>query len=221
MPQPLWTNVDQYLSDIYLGPDPALDAALARSEAAGLPHINVTAHQGRLLHQMARMIGAKRILEIGTLGGYSTIPLARALPADGRLITLEFEPKHAAVARENLDAAGIGARVEIIVGPAIAALPKLTGPFDFVFIDADKVSTADYFLHAMRLTRPGSVIIVDNVVRDGEIINPQSHDDGVAGVRRFHDLVKGDTRVTATALQTVGGKGYDGFAVLLVNDDAR
>jgi predicted O-methyltransferase YrrM len=217
MSHPVWKQVDEYLSEIYLGPDPALSKALARSEAAGLPPINVTAHQGRLLHLMARMIGAKRILEIGTLGGYSTIPLARALPADGKLVTLEFEEKHAEVARANLDAAGVGDLVQIIVGPAIQALPMLNGPFEFVFIDADKASTADYFTQAMRLTRPGSVIIVDNVVRDGEIINPNSPDDGVAGVRRFHDLVKGDTRVTATALQTVGGKGYDGFAVLLVN----
>jgi predicted O-methyltransferase YrrM len=209
--------VDQYLSEIYLGPDPALDAALARSNAAGLPPINVTAHQGRLLHLMARMIGAKRILEIGTLGGFSTIPLARALPSEGKLITLEFEEKLAKVARENLDAAGVGDKVQIIVGPALDSLPMIQGPFDFVFIDANKDATAEYFGWAMRLTHPGSVIVVDNVVRDGEIIDPASPDEGVAGVRRFHDLLKGDQRVTATALQTVGGKGYDGFAVLLVN----
>jgi predicted O-methyltransferase YrrM len=217
MPQEKWTAVDQYISSIVLPPDAVLDGALARSTAAGLPAINVSPHQGKLLHLLAKMIGAKKILEIGTLGGYSSIWMARALPPGGRLVTLEFEPRHAEVARQNIHAAGLSERAEVIVGPALETLPKLAGPFDFVFIDADKENTAGYFTHALGLTRPGGVIIVDNVVRNGEIVNPRSADPGVAGVRRFNDLLKNEPRVSATAIQTVGGKGYDGFAIALVN----
>jgi len=222
MSQQQWNAIDQYISEVCSTTDAVMDAVLSESSAAGLPSINVSPNQGKLLHLLVRMQGAKKILEIGTLGGYSTIWMARALPKDGRLITLEFDPKHAEVARRNIAHAGFAAQVDIRIGPAIDALPNLVseGPFDFVFVDADKQSTADYFTWALKLTRPGSVIIVDNVVRDGEIINPGSADPGVAGVRRFNDLLRHEKRVTATAIQTVGSKGYDGFALLLVNAGA-
>jgi predicted O-methyltransferase YrrM len=218
MPQPQWSAVDKYLCDLVVPPDATLDACLQTSAAAGLPAINVAPNQGKLLHLLARMHGAKKILEIGTLGGYSTIWLARALPKDGRLITLEFEPKHAAVATKNIAVAGLADRVDVRVGPAIQTLPTLTGeaPFDFVFIDADKVSTAEYFQWALSLTRVGSAIIVDNVVRDGASIQSNSTDEGVQGVRRFNDLLTRENRVSATAIQTVGSKGYDGFCLALV-----
>jgi predicted O-methyltransferase YrrM len=218
MPKDQWTAVDKYIGEICLSPDPALDAALGNSAASGLPGINVSPAQGKLLHLLARIAGAKKILEIGTLGGYSTIWLARALPADGKLITLEYEPKHAAVAKTNIANAGLSGLVDIRVGAAIDTLPKLTSqaPFDFIFIDADKQSTADYFTWALRLSRPGTVIIVDNVIRDGKIIDAASTDSGVIGIRRFNDLLKNEPRVTATAIQTVGSKGYDGFAIAVV-----
>jgi predicted O-methyltransferase YrrM len=218
MPRERWNAVDQYISEICSTSDPVLEAALANSTAAGLPAINVSPNQGKLLYLLARIHGAKKILEIGTLGGYSTIWMARALPKNGRLITLEFESKHAEVARKNIAHAGCADQVDIRIGAAIDTLPHLVSeaPFDFVFVDADKQSTADYFTWALRLTRPGSVIIVDNVVRDGEIINPGSADPGVAGVRKFNDLLSKEKRVTATAIQTVGSKGYDGFAILMV-----
>jgi predicted O-methyltransferase YrrM len=218
MSQEKWNAIDQYISEICSTTDPVMEAVLSNSAAGGLPAINVSPNQGKMLHLLARMHGAKKILEIGTLGGYSTIWMARALPGDGRLITLEFEPKHAEIARKNIAHAAFAEQVTIHVGPAIDTLPKLVseGPFDFVFVDADKQSTAEYFTWALKLTRPGSVIIVDNVVRDGEIINPDSADPGVAGVRRFNELLRHEKRVSATAIQTVGSKGYDGFALLLV-----
>ena len=221
MSEELWTAVDRYLTDVLVPADPALEAALEASAAAGLPAIHVAPNQGALLHILARMRGARTILEIGTLGGYSTIWLARALPDGGRLVTLEYEEKHARVAAANLDRAGVADRVEIRVGRAIELLPRLeserVGPFDVVFIDADKPSTPDYFGWAMRLTRPGSVIVVDNVVREGAVIREGTGDDAVDGVRRCLEMMAAEPRVTATAIQTVGSKGYDGFAIALVN----
>lgn len=218
MPQDLWTKVDEYLVGALVPRDEALESALQASEAAGLPAIAVAPNQGRMLELMARSIGAKRILEIGTLGGYSTICLARALPADGRLISLEFEPRHAEVARRNIARAGFSDQVEVRVGRAIDNLPGVAGegPFDMVFIDADKPSNPDYFTWAMKLTRPGSLIIVDNVVRGGIVADPASRDPNAVGVRRMNDLIAAESRVLATAVQTVGSKGYDGFAMLLV-----
>jgi predicted O-methyltransferase YrrM len=220
MSQETWTEVDEYLSDLLVKPDAALEQALAASTAAGLSEINVTPNQGKLLHLMARAQGAQNILEVGTLGGYSTIWLARALPAGGRLITLEYDSKHADVARANIHNAGLAEQVEICVGRAIETLPQLAaenrGPFDFVFIDADKPSTADYFEWALRLTRPGSLIVVDNVVRKGAVVDGDSTDENVQGVRRFLEMAAAEPRVDVTAIQTVGGKGYDGLAVALV-----
>jgi predicted O-methyltransferase YrrM len=218
MSRELWNAVDSYLCDLMVPSDPIMDECLAASAAGGLPAINVAPNQGKFLHLLAKIQGAKNILEIGTLGGYSTIWLARALPADGKLHTLEFDPKHAEVAKKNIARAGFAGKVTVHVGPAIGTLPKLQSqaPFDFVFIDADKISTADYFQWAMKLTRVGSIIIVDNVVRDGAILNPQSEDEGVGGIRRFNDLLIQEKRVTATAIQTVGSKGYDGFTLMLV-----
>jgi predicted O-methyltransferase YrrM len=216
----LWTSVDSYLADALVGPDAPLDAALAASAAAGLPEIAVSPTHGKLLHLLARVLGARRILEIGTLGGYSTIWLARALPAGGQLITLEADPKHAGVASANIDAAGLGSMVEIRVGAALGTLPQLAaegrGPFDLIFIDADKVNTAPYFTWALTLSRPGSLIVVDNVVRGGAVADPSSADPGIQGMRRFFDLVRTEPRVEATAVQTVGVKGYDGLAIVRV-----
>ncbi len=216
--------VDAYLADRLALADPALDAALAASAAAGLPEIAVSPAYGRLLHILARSVGSRRILEIGTLGGYSAIWLARALPAapEGRLITLEAEAKHAEVARSNLARAGLADRVEIRLGPALQTLPKLAaeepspGPFDLVFIDADKENIPAYFDWAVRLSRPGSLIIIDNVVRRGQIVNAASDDASVRGVRRFLDAIASDNRVTVTVIQTVGAKNYDGFALAIV-----
>jgi len=219
-----WTRVDQYLAGQLLPPDDALDAALRSSDAAGLPSINVSPTQGALLQMFARLCGARRILEIGTLGGYSTIWLARGLPPGGRLITLEADEQHAAVARANIGRAGLAAVVEIRVGRALDSLPVLAresrAPFDLTFIDADKVNTPEYFLSALGMSRPGSVIIVDNVVRNGAVADASTTDASVRGMRRFFELLKSEPRVTATAVQTVGGKGYDGFAVALVVDPA-
>jgi predicted O-methyltransferase YrrM len=221
MSQELWTTVDRYLVDLLLPVDPALDAALAASVAAGLPEIAVAPTQGKFLHLLARMCGATNILEIGTLGGYSTIWLARALPADGRVVTLEIDPKHAEVAKANFASAGVANVIELRLGPAIETLPQLVregrGPFDFVFIDADKPSAPDYFAWALKLTRPGSVIIVDNVIRNGEVANAVSIDPNVQGVRRLNEMVAAEPRVSATAIQTVGVKGYDGFVMARVN----
>ena len=211
-----WTAVDEYLSRLLLPPDDALEAALAASEAAGLPSISVSPNQGKLLELLAHTQGARRTLEIGTLGGYSTIWLARALPADGRLTTLEFSPKHAEVARANLDRAGFADQVEIVVGPALETLAQLTGPFDLIFIDADKENYAGYFDWAVRLARPGTLIIADNVVRGGKIVEAGHEDPRVRGIRRFLEQLAGDKRVSATAVQTVGSKGYDGFVLARV-----
>jgi len=212
----LWDKVDRYLEETLVRPDEALAAALEASDKAGLPAISVSPAHGKLLWLLARLVNAKRILEIGTLGGYSTIWLARALPSDGRLVTLEAVDKHARVARANIAKAGLEKKVEIRIGPALDTLPSLQGPFDFSFIDADKQNNAEYFTWALKLSRPGSLIVVDNVVRDGRVIDARSRDASVQGVRRLNELIAAEKRVTATAVQTVGVKGYDGFAVALV-----
>jgi predicted O-methyltransferase YrrM len=216
MTQPVWTEVDQYLTDQLVPPDPALDAALAAGDAAGLPPINVAPNQGKLLYLLARLRGARRILEVGTLAGYSTIWLARALPEDGELITLEIDPKHAEVARANLKNAGLADRAEVRVGPALDSLPTLTGPFDLVFIDADKPNNPAYFDWALRLSTVGTVIIVDNVVRGGAVANGHTGDPSVRGARAVIERMAAEPRVSATAIQTVGSKSYDGFAMALV-----
>lgn len=218
--QDLWKAVDGYITEMLISKDPVLDAAMRDSVAAGLPQINVTPTQGRFLHLMARVQGAHRILEIGTLGGYSSIWLGRALPDDGKLITLESEPKHADVARKNIARAGLSGVVQIRLGRALDTLPQLQaegrGPFDLFFIDADKQNIPEYFTWALKLSRPGSLIIVDNVIRNGAVIESRSSDPSVQGVRRFNELLATETRVVATELQTVGSKGYDGFAIALV-----
>jgi predicted O-methyltransferase YrrM len=220
MTQQLWTSVDQYYSDVLVKQDEALDAALRDSDAAGLPPINVTPNQGKLLHLMARICRASSILEIGTLGGYSAIWLARALPDGGRLVTLEAEQRYAEVATANIARAGLADRVEVRVGRALDTLPELEadgyGPFDLVFIDADKPGNPDYVEWALKITRRGSVIIVDNVVRGGEVADSGSEDSAVLGVRRMNELIAADQRLAATAIQTVGSKGYDGLLVALV-----
>ena len=197
-------------------PDAALDAALEASDAAGLPQISVSPAHGKLLWTFARLLSARRILEIGTLGGYSTIWLARGMAPGGRLVTLEAVEKHAAVARSNLARAGLSAVVDVRVGQALATLPSIAGPFDLAFIDADKQNNAEYFRWALKLSRPGGLIIVDNVVREGAVIDAKSSNAAVQGVRRLNDLIARESRVSATAIQTVGVKGYDGFLVALV-----
>jgi predicted O-methyltransferase YrrM len=223
--QELWNAVDTYFNDLLIRADPVLEAALRASSAAGLPAHQVAPNQAKLLWILAQVSGAKKILEIGTLGGYSAIWMARALPAGGRLITLEYEPRHAAVAKENFARAGLADRIDIRVGRALDTLPGIAaegaGPFDLVFIDADKENNPDYFDWALSLTRRGGLIVVDNVVRNGEIANPQSTDSSVCGTRRFLERAAAETRVSATALQTVGGKGYDGLVVLLVVADPQ
>ena len=216
MDKQTWTAVDAYFAQALMPADPVLDAVLAASRDAGLPAINVAPNQGKLLHLMARMMAARNILEIGTLAAYSTLWLARALPAGGRLVTLEADPAHAAVARANIARAGLDSVIDLREGKALDILPGLTGPFDFVFIDADKTNNVHYFEWALRLSRPGAVIIVDNVVRDGKVLDPEA-EEKVQGVRRLADKLTGDTRVSATALQTVGGKGWDGFILAVVN----
>ena len=215
--------MDEFLAQSLLQADAVLDAALEASEAAGLPAIQVSPCQGKLLQVLAQMQGARSILEIGTLGGYSTIWLARALPAGGRLITLELDPRHAEVASANIRRADLADKVEIRVGPALDALPKLgverLSPFDLVFIDADKPSTADYFKWALKLSRRGTLIIVDNVIRKGALLEEGSTDPAVEGMRRFLRVLGAEPRVSATAIQTVGNKGYDGFAIALVTGD--
>jgi predicted O-methyltransferase YrrM len=196
-------------------PDPILDAALADSAAAGLPAINVAPNQGKLLMLLAQMAGARRILEIGTLGGYSAIWLARALPKDGQLVTLEYAPKHAEVARRNIARAGFKDQVEVKVGAASDILPGLAGPFDFIFIDADKTGYPDYFRQAVRLSRPGTVIVADNVVRGGRVLQP-GDDPNALAVRRMNELIAAEPRVAATAVQTVGSKGWDGFCLMRI-----
>jgi predicted O-methyltransferase YrrM len=219
-PQESWIAVENYIAGHVIEPDPVLEAARDANASAGLPSIDVTATEGKLLHLLARLAGARRILEIGTLGGYSTIWLARALPADGRLITLELEPKHAEIARANLERAGVAHLVEIRVGRALDLLGELDGPgtepFDFVFIDADKSNGPKYLSWAAGHTRPGGVIVVDNVVRDGHIADAGNKDPDIKGTRRVFEMLAAEPRLTATALQTVGSKGYDGFAIALV-----
>lgn len=216
MSQDLWTAVDRYIADLLVPPDVALDAALRATADAGMPAIAVSPNQGKLLMLMAQMLGARRILEIGTLGGYSTIWLGRGLAAGGRLITLEADPKHAGVARSNIARAGLGDMVEVRVGKALDTLPHVEGPFDFIFIDADKVNYPGYLEWAVKLSRSGTVIIADNVVRKGAVIEADSTDANVQGVRRFNEILAADPRLSATAIQTVGSKGYDGFTIARV-----
>jgi predicted O-methyltransferase YrrM len=217
-----WQAVDRYFSGLLIGSDhdAVLDAALRDSEAAGLPAIQVSPQQGKLLKLLAQIQGARNILEIGTLGGYSTIWLARALPSGGRLITLELDPEHARVAAANIHRAGLSHVIEILLGPASDSLAQLDaqrrGPFDLIFIDADKPSYPDYLAWSIRLSRRGSVIIADNVVRSGAVIDASSTDTNVQGIRRFLERLAAEPRVSSTAIQTVSGKGYDGFAVAFV-----
>jgi predicted O-methyltransferase YrrM len=223
MSQQQWTAVDDYITSALLAPDEALDAARAASAAAGLPAIAVSPAQGKLLHLLARMMNARRILEFGTLGGYSTIWLARALPPDGRLITLESVRKHAEVARANIARAGLADLVDVRIGEALDTVPALAEAgeqFDLVFIDADKLHNADYFTWSVRLTRPGGVIIVDNVVRRGNVLDAHTADPDVQGVRRLIEVMAAEPSVSATTIQTVGAKGYDGFAIAVVGQSA-
>lgn len=220
MEQERWSAVDRYVEGLLAPHDQALVAALEASEKAGLPSIQVSPPQGKLLYLLAAAISAQAILEFGTLGGYSTIWLARALPANGRLITLEANPAYAAVARENIDRAGFKDIVDLHVGPALDLLPKLatenTGPLDLTFIDADKEHSPDYFAWALEHSRPGSLIVSDNVVRAGDLADEHSDDPKIRAQRRLHEIVAAESRVSATTIQTVGGKGYDGFMVALV-----
>lgn len=213
-----WQAVDDYIAASLLGDDDALATTLANNAGQGLPPIDVSAAQGKMLCLLAQMAGAKRILEIGTLGGYSTIWLARALPDDGALVTLELEAHHARVARTNLENAGLGGKVDIRVGPATDSLAAMTGeaPFDFVFIDADKQSNAAYVEAAIRLGRPGTTIIVDNVVREGGVLEANSDDERIVGTRALFDMLGANPRLDATAIQTVGAKGWDGFVLARV-----
>ncbi|WP_236245238.1 O-methyltransferase [Streptomyces sp. CC210A] len=218
-PQELWTAVDHYVSGLLAPEDEALTGALAASDAAGLPQIAVAANQGKLLHLLARMSGARRILEIGTLGGYSTIWLARALPEDGRLVSLEYDARHADVARGNLARAGLDKVAEVRTGAALDTLPRLAEedavPFDLFFIDADKKNNPRYVEWALRLSRPGSVVVVDNVVRGGAVLDADG-DEAVRGTRELFDLVAREPRLDATAVQTVGAKGHDGLLIARV-----
>ena len=219
--QEQWTKIDEFLAGALFCSDPVLNAALEASASAGLPAIQVSPCQGRMLQMLAQLHGARNILEIGTLGGYSTIWLARGLSAGGRLITLEVDPRHAEVAGANIARANLANVVDLRVGPALEILPKLAveglAPFDFIFIDADKPSTPEYFSWAIKLSRQGSLIVVDNVIRKGALIDAESTDPAVLGMRRFIELLGAQPGVTATAIQTVGSKGYDGFALALVN----
>lgn len=221
MDQSLFANVDAYIADLVGQHDEVLTAVAVATEAAGLPPIQVSANQGKFLQVLARSCGARRILEIGTLGGYSTLWMARALPPDGRLITLEFEPKHAEVARANFVTAGLDGQIDLRLGKALDVLPQLetegAGPFDFIFIDADKPPYADYFAWALRLSRPGTLIVADNVIRGGRVLDPASSDENVRGVRRLNALLANNPAVTATILQTVGAKEHDGMVLAVVN----
>ena len=217
MTEPLWSAVDDYWITKLHQPDGALDATTADSAAGGLPPIAVTAPMGKFLNLLARAAGARRILEIGTLGGYSTIWLARALPSDGEVVTCEIDPHHAEVAAANFVRAGVDKVIDLRVGPACDTLASLEGPFDLAFVDADKTSGAEYFRECVRLVRPGGVIIVDNVVRKGGVLDAASEDVNVQGIRRFMQALAAERRVDATAIQTVGSKGYDGFVLAVVN----
>jgi predicted O-methyltransferase YrrM len=220
MKQELWTNVDQYFSSSLLGSDPILEGALEASARAGLPLIAVSPNQGKLLQMLAQILDARSILEIGTLGGYSTICLARGMRPGGRLITLEVDPAHAAVANANIHRAGLGKVVEVRVGSALDTLPSIaadgSGPFDLIFVDADKANIPAYFEWAVKLSRRGALIIVDNVVRDGNVIDAESSDESVRGVRRFVEMLGARNDMSGTVIQTVGTKGYDGFAIVRV-----
>jgi predicted O-methyltransferase YrrM len=216
MTQRDWSAVDDYVSSTLVPSDAALDGALAASEAGGLPSIQVSAAQGKFLFLLAKILNARSILEVGTLGGYSTIWLARALPADGRLVTLEAEPRYAAIARANIADAGLASLVELRVGLALESFPKVRGPFDLAFLDADKINNPNYFDWALRLSHVGSVIVIDNVVREGKVIDGASTDPGVVGTRRLNERIMREPRVSATTIQTVGHKGYDGFTLVRV-----
>jgi len=228
-PQARWSAVDRYITDLLVPEDSALKDALRDSAAAGLPPIAVTPNQGKLLELLVRVQNARTILELGTLGGYSTIWLTRGLPPGGRLVTLEADPRFAEVARANIARAGFGEVVELRVGPALETLPELAaegaGPFDLIFIDADKGNYPGYFEWSLKLSRPGTLIVGDNVVRDGAILDPDAKDpltgdtNLIRGVRRFYELLSAEPRVSATAIQTVGGKGYDGFALAIVEGE--
>ncbi|HEV7551228.1 MAG TPA: O-methyltransferase [Candidatus Angelobacter sp.] len=220
MAQEQWTAVDSYISDLFIAPDFALEAALDSSRAAGLPTINVSPAQGKLLHMLARMQRARSILEMGTLGGYSTIWLARALPTEGRLISLEIDQKRAEIARANVARADLSNVVEIRLGRAVDTLQQLVAeghePFDLIFIDADKPGYAEYLKWSLKLARPGTLVIADNVVRKGEVADPASTDENVQGIRKFNEMLAAEKSVTTTVIQTVGSKGYDGLALILV-----
>lgn len=216
-PDPGWAAVDDYIAGHLLGEDAVLAAALDANEAAGLPAIDVSAAQGKMLYLLARMCGAARILEVGTLGGYSTIWLARAVGEGGRVVTLEIDPHHAEVARGNLDRAGVGERVEILIGPATETLATLDSPFDFVFIDADKQNNAAYLREALRLSRAGTTIVVDNVIREGAVLDAESGDDRITGTRALFEAAAAEPRLSATAVQTVGAKKWDGFLLAVVD----
>lgn len=219
-PDNLWAAVESYYDGLLIPPDPVLDSVRAACAEAGLPDIAVTPSQGKLLYLLVRMQRARRILEIGTLGGYSTIWMARALPVDGRLLTIEVDPKHFTVAQANIARAGVGAVVDQRLGAALEMLPKIEAkdrtPFDFIFIDADKENNAGYFQAALRLSHIGSVIVIDNVVREGNVADAESTDPRILGVRRLNQVMAAERRITATTVQTVGSKGYDGFTVALV-----
>lgn len=219
-----WDAVDRYLADLLVPSDPALAATMAANEAANLPRQDVSPLQGKLLHLLAQLCRAQTILEIGTLGGYSAIWLARALPEGGRLITLEVDPRHATVARANIARAGLSHCIDVRVGSALASLPTIEaeglGPFDLIFIDADKVNNPNYLAWALKLSRPGTVIVVDNIVREGAVIDASSPAPGVQGTRRMLELMSKEPRLSATAIQTVGSKGHDGLVIALVNADA-
>jgi predicted O-methyltransferase YrrM len=223
MSEAQWTAVDDYINDLYVAEDAALTGALEASVTAGMPQISVAPNQGKLLHVLALSSGARKVLEIGTLGGYSTIWLARALPEGGKVVTLEADPKHAEVATANIAEAGLSEVVEVRVGKALDTLPLLAdeghGDFDLVFIDADKVNTPAYLEWALKLTHRGSLIITDNVVRGGKVVEADADDPNVQGVREFHRLFAGNPRITATAIQTVGSKGYDGLAIGVVTGE--
>lgn len=222
-PDPSWSEVDDYIVQHLIGDDPVQDACLAANAKAGLPPIDVSPAQGRMLELLARGVGAKHVLEIGTLGGYSAIWLARALPDDGHLVSLELDPKYAAVARSNIERAGLADKVEIVVGKAAGTLAKLAAHgvprFDFIFVDADKENYAIYLDHAVRLSRPGAMVIFDNVVREGGVIDPASSDPKVPGTRDLYSALQNHPRVDATAIQTVGSKKWDGFLLGIVRDD--
>ncbi len=222
MTQELWTAVDTYIKENLLSEDAVLTEALQNAVDAGLPVIAVSPTQGKLLHLLTRMCGARKIMEIGTLGGYSTIWMARALPAGGRVVTLELDPRHAAVASKNFERAGLANVIDLRLGNALDSLPTLAaeglGPFDLIFIDADKGNIPAYFEWALKLSRPGTTIIVDNIIRDGQVLDPTNEDPNIQGVRRFNDMLKNERRASATEIQTVGEKGYDGFALVIVNE---